>query len=366
MEIRLASKSVLRTEESLKMTSVSQPVEPSPTSATSSSTNIDASTKSDPMIEKLEEITNMPFVNKNSEKGFRTGTIPFIEKEVKISEQTLLNAIVGSSCFLVGFNAIMLPFLLPKLGNCIGAPFLPSSKKVVNTMFESMLLPRLQMRAARNVNNIATKKPLPLGMVQTNSATTNNSASNSANRKTSLLAAAQQKFVDDAKNVVGAKTIDLQKEGDASGTKIADSDIFGNHLPLSKDQTLLDFGSGDGRIVFAAAKRGYTAIGYEINPYLVLLSKVRAYFRLTAEERKRTKFLLGNIWAEKTEFFEKLDVVTVYGRMGDNVMTKIGDKLNSSGKKDLLVLSNKFDIPGWERKLVQEVDGVRLYDGGMK
>ena len=81
MEIRLASQSVLKTEQALRMASVPQPNEPSSSATSSSTTNVDA--KSDPLIERLEEITNMPFVNKSSEKGFRTGTIPFIEKEIK-------------------------------------------------------------------------------------------------------------------------------------------------------------------------------------------------------------------------------------------------------------------------------------------
>ena len=43
-------------------------------------------------------------------------------------------------------------------------------------------------------------------------------------------------------------------------------------LPL-KGLRLVDFGSGDGRLVKAAASRGMSAVGYELNPYLVCWSR---------------------------------------------------------------------------------------------
>jgi len=38
-------------------------------------------------------------------------------------------------------------------------------------------------------------------------------------------------------------------------------------------RSLVDVGSGDGRIVLEAARRGYKAHGVELNPWLVLYSK---------------------------------------------------------------------------------------------
>ncbi|XP_077348094.1 ATP synthase subunit C lysine N-methyltransferase isoform X4 [Lithobates pipiens] len=40
---------------------------------------------------------------------------------------------------------------------------------------------------------------------------------------------------------------------------------------------LVDIGSGDGRIVIAAAKKGFQAEGYELNPWLVWYSRYRAW-----------------------------------------------------------------------------------------
>src|SRR4051794_15602238 len=45
---------------------------------------------------------------------------------------------------------------------------------------------------------------------------------------------------------------------------------------LTSDDYLIDLGSGDGRIVVAAAKRGAKALGVEYNPELVQLSRDNA------------------------------------------------------------------------------------------
>ena len=44
---------------------------------------------------------------------------------------------------------------------------------------------------------------------------------------------------------------------------------------IKPGMTVYDLGSGDGRILLAAAKKGAKAIGIEINPFLVLWSKIR-------------------------------------------------------------------------------------------
>lgn len=44
-------------------------------------------------------------------------------------------------------------------------------------------------------------------------------------------------------------------------------------VPTVRSETLVDLGSGDGRIVIEAAKKGYSAVGYELNYWLVLYSR---------------------------------------------------------------------------------------------
>lgn len=44
-------------------------------------------------------------------------------------------------------------------------------------------------------------------------------------------------------------------------------------------ETLYDLGSGDGRILFAAAAQGARCYGFEINPFLYLYTKLKGYIR---------------------------------------------------------------------------------------
>ncbi len=46
-------------------------------------------------------------------------------------------------------------------------------------------------------------------------------------------------------------------------------------LDLSQDDVLVDLGSGDGRVLKLFSAKIKRAIGYEINPFLVLISKIR-------------------------------------------------------------------------------------------
>jgi len=45
---------------------------------------------------------------------------------------------------------------------------------------------------------------------------------------------------------------------------------------IKPKETVVDLGSGDGRLIFAAARAGAHAIGYEINPFLILLTQIKA------------------------------------------------------------------------------------------
>lgn len=62
-------------------------------------------------------------------------------------------------------------------------------------------------------------------------------------------------------------------------------------LDLKPGQTLLELGSGDGRVMLAAAERGLRVVGYEINPVLVMVSRWR-----TRHYRKQVRVKWGNYW----------------------------------------------------------------------
>ncbi|KAG1668355.1 Protein N-lysine methyltransferase FAM173B [Nymphon striatum] len=78
-------------------------------------------------------------------------------------------------------------------------------------------------------------------------------------------------------------------------------------LRKSKGSSVVDLGSGDGRIVIEAAKLGYNSVGIELNPWLVLYSKISALY---AGCGYNTKFIRKDIW--KTDL-SKYDQVIIFG-----------------------------------------------------
>jgi len=75
---------------------------------------------------------------------------------------------------------------------------------------------------------------------------------------------------------------------------------------LERGERLIDLGSGDGRIVIGAAKRGASAIGIEIDPELIETSRANAR---EAGVGKRAEFRNANIF--ETDLREA-DVITMY------------------------------------------------------
>lgn len=105
-------------------------------------------------------------------------------------------------------------------------------------------------------------------------------------------------------------------------------------------QTVIDVGSGDGRVLFAAAKKGANAIGIEINPYLVRFTQIKAFL---GAYRGRITVRWQNLW---TADLRKADVVFVY--LIPWKMDILAKKLKKELKPGALVISNSFMFPDWK------------------
>ena len=70
-------------------------------------------------------------------------------------------------------------------------------------------------------------------------------------------------------------------------------DLMLDMAKLTPADTLVDLGSGDGRMVIAAARRGVKARGVEFNPEMVTLSRQRAY---AAGVQDRATFVEGDMF----------------------------------------------------------------------
>lgn len=65
---------------------------------------------------------------------------------------------------------------------------------------------------------------------------------------------------------------------------------FEKLYPLGKKDTLIDIGSGDGMVLRIASSYGARAVGYEINPLLVFIS------RFLSRRHKKVSIVTANFW----------------------------------------------------------------------
>ncbi len=108
---------------------------------------------------------------------------------------------------------------------------------------------------------------------------------------------------------------------------------------LHPGQTVIDVGSGDGRVLFDAAKKGVKAMGIEINPYLVLYTRFRAFL---SPYRGNITVLWKNLWETDLSM---ADVVFVY--LIPWKMDVLAAKLKRELAPGSLVVSNSFIFPNW-------------------
>jgi hypothetical protein len=101
----------------------------------------------------------------------------------------------------------------------------------------------------------------------------------------------------------------FQKNLDAMFSQLRKDPILQQQVKSGKKLTFVDLGSGDGRVVFRAAKEGmfHRCIGYEINPMLHLFAQLKRLV-LGPATWLSTDFALRDIW--KTDL-RKANVVAV-------------------------------------------------------
>lgn len=120
-------------------------------------------------------------------------------------------------------------------------------------------------------------------------------------------------------------------------------------LDLKPGQTLLELGSGDGRVMLEAAKRGLNVIGYELNPLLVIVSMI-----VTWRYRRNVKVVWGNFW---TKDWPPVDGAFVF--LLNRYMHKLDAKIKASKNKPKKIVSFAFQIPS--KKPIVNKNGVFLY-----
>ena len=121
---------------------------------------------------------------------------------------------------------------------------------------------------------------------------------------------------------------------------------------LAPGQTLIDLGSGDGRLLRAAASRGVRCIGYEINPYLVLISRVVCW-----RYRNMVTIHTADIWHIT---LPPADIIYIFAL--DRYMSRLDQKFQSEIDRPTLVVSYIFEIPA--RKAIRATSNTHVYAYG--
>jgi hypothetical protein len=120
-------------------------------------------------------------------------------------------------------------------------------------------------------------------------------------------------------------------------------------LNLKPGQTMLELGSGDGRMLIAAAKLGIRSIGYELNPLLVLYSKLVTY-----KYRQLVEVRWANFWRTPLPACDGIYVFLL-----DRYMSRLNNKITQEISSSVKLVSFAFEIPN--KKPITETDGLYLY-----
>jgi len=115
-------------------------------------------------------------------------------------------------------------------------------------------------------------------------------------------------------------------------------------------QTLLDLGSGDGRLVFAAAKAGANAIGVEMQTHLVW----RSNYKKNKHKINNVTFIKSNLWDYN---LKDVDILTLF--FIPHRMEKLKNKIKKEMKPNSIIISYDFKFKDWPE---QTKDGkINIY-----
>ena len=122
-------------------------------------------------------------------------------------------------------------------------------------------------------------------------------------------------------------------------------------LNIKKGDVLIDLGSGAGRLIFAAAKRGAIVTGYELNPFLYAWTKIMIYLKgYKGQAQVFCKSLYG-------ADVSKADFVTMF--LFPQFMPPLEKKLFAECKPGAKLASYTFGFPNTKEDLKKEA--IRLY-----
>ncbi|HVS58262.1 MAG TPA: methyltransferase domain-containing protein [Candidatus Saccharimonadales bacterium] len=121
-------------------------------------------------------------------------------------------------------------------------------------------------------------------------------------------------------------------------------------MDLKPGQTLLELGCGDGKVLRAAAKQGWNAVGYELNPLLAAVAWLR-----TLRYRKQVKIVWGDFWRKD---WPPCDGIFTFAL--PRFMPKLDKKIAQSTEHPVKLVSFAFTVPS--KRPMASREGVYLYE----
>lgn len=134
-------------------------------------------------------------------------------------------------------------------------------------------------------------------------------------------------------------------------TRKAQANMALDMLNLKKGDIFVDLGSGDGAVLIEAAKRGYRCYGYELNPLVWLVSKLRML-----RYGSQVTIYCRNFWTEPLP----VNTNGVFVFLLAKYMEKLDQKLTNELKKKTHVVSYTFEIP--HKKSIHAQQALFLYE----
>lgn len=120
---------------------------------------------------------------------------------------------------------------------------------------------------------------------------------------------------------------------------------------VTDKDTVFDLGSGDGRIIIAAAQKGAKAVGFEIDPILVWQSRQKIK---KAKVENLAKVCFQSFWKAD---FNQATVITLY--LFPRFMDKLQDILEKKLTHPLILVSNDYEFP--RKKYFKKQGKIYLY-----
>ncbi|KAF7698167.1 hypothetical protein HF521_004677 [Silurus meridionalis] len=116
----------------------------------------------------------------------------------------------------------------------------------------------------------------------------------------------------------------------------------GNVMTLLKGRSggIADLGSGDGRIVLEASRLGFSpAVGYELNPWLLRLSRFHAW---RTGHYDKVSYRREDLWKVNLSGYEN---ITVF--LAPSVLELLQKKLLAELPEDAVIVAGRFPFPDW-------------------